>query len=77
MDDVLTNGLLLSLEHVPQGPKGGRLESKGGRAEADANGGHKVRALQLSQSHQVLPCMGQALLQVELCVCVIKGTREN
>ena len=70
MDGVLTNGLLLSLEHILQGPKGGGLEGKGGRAEADANGSHKVRALQLLQSHKVLPCMGQALLQVELCVCV-------
>ena len=66
----MANSLLLSLEHVLQRPKGGGLEGKGGRAEADANGGHNVRALQLSQSHQVLPCMGQALLQVELCACV-------
>ena len=75
MNDVLGNCLLLSLEDVSQGPKRSRLEGKGRRAEADTNGRHKVRALQLSQSHQVLPCMGQAPLQVELCV--VKEKREK
>ena len=51
MDDVLANGLLISLEDIPQGPKGSRLEGKGGRTEANTNGRHKVGALQLSQSH--------------------------
>ena len=58
VDGITANGLPLPSEDVPQGSEGCRLKGKGGGAEADANGRHHVRTLQLSQSYQVLPGMG-------------------